>query len=560
MTRTSFLLMTALVTSLSCLAACGDSEPQQKKKTEPFIITDEDTTPDTPVDVDETPDEPQGVSDAPEGRVYLTDPVKDERKTSIVVLPKPDNAEGALSNEAVRVFNCINEEGEPLRFSGFEIGYICKEEQTVRPQGGNYLHVDAPDDDTDPNDPFAEVQMYYHVNQIYTYLKDEQQVSGLVAIDALPNIQLFVNPQAAAATGQRSGWNPFDNAAYFFPESFAQLGLPARDEGAIVFGQGVRTDYSYDSAVIYHEYTHSMIGPNRLNGVFADIQGLNNTAGAINEGLADYFASSVLGDPVVGRYGLAGIDAQYVRDLSKVYTCPESLSTEVHDDGLIIGSYLYAVQQLVGKEATDRVVLSALNSAIQATGFDAFTMLLLNAAAQEDASVADAFTRLASERGLDGCERAIEWDTWQATRIPIAVAGANDLQGPTLASGAPGYLQHWLEAPADQAVTLSWTLQAGGGFGGPAQPSSLDLAIQHDGIVQLRGNGSPNAKYIVDQIPSQNGGQVQRQSITLAPSCLSQTGRTYLMSLNKGSGTNITSRAISYVPAADAQNAYECED
>lgn len=565
MTRTTSLLMFALIAGFTSLAACGDSETKQQK-TDPFVFIEEDTTPDdtTPDDTtgnDETLD--GGVSDSPEGRVFLNDPVKDDRKTSIVMLPKPDNDEGRLSNEAVRVFNCLNEPGDPLKFSGFEIGNICKEVQTVRPQAGTYLHVDVPSSDTDPNDPFAEVQMYYHVNQIYTYLKDEQQVTGLAAIDALPNVQLFITDQAAQFTGQQPGWNAFDNAAFFFPESFAQLGLPAREEGAIVFGQGARTDYSYDAAVIYHEYTHSMIGPNRLNGVFADRQGLNNTAGAINEGLADYFASSVLGDPVIGRYGLAGLDAQYVRDLSKVYTCPESLSTEIHDDGLIIGSYLYAVQQAIGTEATDRVVLSALNSAIQATGFDAFTMLLLSAASQEDAAISEAFTRLANERGLNGCERAIEWDTWQATRIPIAVAGASDLQGPTLPNGAPGYIQHWFEAPEGKVATLTWTMQAAGGApGGQPQPSSLNLGIQHNGQVELSNNATPNAKYFVEDIAVTNasGGQVQLQRITLGASCLSQTGRTYLMMLNKGAGTNITARTIAYADAESVTNVYECEN
>lgn len=558
-----------LLSILTVLSACGDDTSKQQA---PFIILDDpdlgvDMKTPTP-DMDEPDQAPVGpvVSDTPRGNVYLNDPTKDNRMTAEVDLPRPDNDEGFLTNSAVRVMNCINEEGESLTVQGFNIGYLCKEVQTALPAAdGNYIHIKPPALDSDPNDSFAEVQMYYHVNRVHDYFKDELGLTNLERIDALPNVQIYTNALASRFLGQPEGWFPFDNAAFLFPESFEQLGLPPRDKGAIVFGQGQGADFSYDGSVIYHEYTHSVVGTNRLQGVFPDQYGLNNTPGAINEGISDYFATSMLDDPLLGRYGLAFFGPDAARDLAKTYTCPESLTTTIHNDGRIMGAMLWAVRQELGAKTTDLIVMRALNSAIVATGFDQFTQLLLAEAQREGGQTAEVFNRLATERGLVNCERAKELTNWQTRNSPVALVGKQELQGANFADGVPGYFQYWIKPPAGKLARIGWTFQSGGGgFGGGGQTTGLNLAISKDKPAELQA-GINGANIISDakltNIISQSGqNNTVSQSVTLAADCVAVgEGRTYLMVLNpNNSGVNIVATTITYVDDTPEANALSC--
>ncbi len=560
------------------LLACGDDNAQNTPPV--LIINDEEdtpadttphttphTTPDAPVDMDEVDQPGNVVAQAPEGFVYAHDPVMDNRQTTRVTLPRPNNEEGRLSNGAVNVLNCINEEGAPLSFGGLMVGYLCKEVQTALPGAdGHYLQHTPPGQDSDPNDTFAEVQMYYHVNLIHDYYTDVLGVSSLPdPIDALPNVQLYTNEFAAQFLGQPPGWFPFDNAAFFFPDAFAQIGLPPRDSGAIVFGQGASVDFSYDTSVIYHEYTHALIGATRLNGSFPDRYGLNNTPGAINEGLADYFATSLLDDPILGRYGLAAFGPDLVRDLTGDYSCPASLMTEVHEDGKIIGAALWQLRAQLGAPVVDVVVMRAISSATTATGFTEFAAALQ--AEAEDEGVGAEFAAVLDARGLSDCDRARAWTNWQATRVPISAPGPQEAGSPAFREWAPGHLQFFVEVPEGQAVTLTWssTSQGGGGFGAP-QPANLQLATRKGAPVEL--NIGPNSVSLIEDarltvpgtVQGQGQQQTTRQTITLGPSCLATPGeRTYLMLVNSGGGTHIVQTSLQLVDADTATNLTTCD-
>lgn len=566
--RHTLARVSALPLLFGMLAACGDDT---QKQTAPFVIIDEIDQGDTtdmkttedmgPGEVDQGPGDPT-VAAEPRGNVFLNDPTKDERKTTEVVLPKPDNEEGRLTNDVVNVLNCINELGEPLSFQGFMIGNLCKEVQTALPaQDGHYTHIMPPAQYTDPSDVFAEVQMYYHVNQVHDYFTKELGLTGIERIDALPNVQIYTNETAAQFLGRPPGWFPFDNAAFMFPESFEQAGLPPREKGAIVFGQGEVADFSYDASVIYHEYTHSIVGTNRLQGVFPDSYGLNNTPGAINEGLADYFATTMLEDPLLGRYGLAAFGADKARDLSKNYTCPASLSSEIHDDGRIMGAMLWSARQELGKAVTDPIVMRALNSSIAATGFDQFTQLVLAEANREGGRTAEVFNQKAQEFGLNGCERAKEFTTWQATSVPVSLVGRQELQGANFADGVPGYFQFWTQQNAEGKLPrLSWTIQSGGfGFGG-GQLSGINLAVALGKPVVLNGTTvRSDAKFT--NIASQSGQQsTVSQSVTLAADCFTgEGGKAYLMLLNpNNSGVSVVSTSITYVDDTPEAGALSC--
>lgn len=551
--------------------ACGEDA----KTTEPIVIIedrpDQDvqdmSAPDQDAPDQDSPDMAQDmdpvVAAEPEGNVFLRDPTTNMNQTAVVKLPRPNNEAGALSNEATTVYNCLNEPGEELRFQGFVIGNLCKQVQVARPGAdGHYLQHVPPADYTDPNDVFAEVQMYYHVNIIRDYIVNVLGDTSLSeAIDALTNLQIYTNETAAGFLGRQAGWFPFDNAAFFFPDAFQQIGLPPRERGAIVFGQGERVDFSYDATVIYHEFTHAMIGDKRFIGAFPDMVGLNNTPGAVNEGLADYVATSLMNQPVVGLYGLAAFGPGFVRDLSIKRACPADLTTAIHDDGKIVGSALWSIRQQLGKDITDRLVMRVIASANQATGFDQFGALLQAEADREGAQVGATVRMVLAEHGLNGCNRAREWANWTATTVPITQPGPQELGPNAFSGGAPGYMQFFLNPPEDGKVAvLTWSMQAGqpGGFGGgsarlqlairQAQPVSLNVGFNRVTIVEdLRVNPA---------VTTQQG--LQRQTVTLGADCFAPGQRTYLMFVNTGVGANVVRTNIQYVDASTAQNVQSC--
>ena len=264
------------------------------------------------------------VNDEPKARVYLNDPVTDDGQTSEVILPKTTNDDGRLTSEWVQVVNCLNEEGGLTAnpdLGGFTIQVsLCHEKQVVRPDAdGNYLSIVPPQDDTDPNDSFAELMMYYHVNRAHDYFKEAFGFSALdFPLPALVNVQFRTDPVIPFLNPGPDGWIPFANAAFFPKESWqafaAQFGLPPRDQDSIIFFQGEQ-DFAYDSRVIYHEYTHAVVGTSRLQApIVSDEYGLDNSPRSMNEGLADFFAASLADDPVIGKY--VGVMGLGLRDLS----------------------------------------------------------------------------------------------------------------------------------------------------------------------------------------------------------------------------------------------------
>ena len=113
----------------------------------------------------------------PKAKVFLHDPVTDNNQLTEVELPQTTPENGAFTSEAVEVFNCLNEEGGLSGQVNFGLHVdvsLCKEEQVARPDSdGNYLSIEPPENFEDPNDQFAEVMMYYHVNQVFDYYRQK---------------------------------------------------------------------------------------------------------------------------------------------------------------------------------------------------------------------------------------------------------------------------------------------------------------------------------------------------------------------------------------------------
>lgn len=478
-----------------------------------------------------------GVKGPPKANVFPEDPVTDKNKTSVVALDPPTAADGHLTGPSVEVRNCLTEEGgPPLKQGKYEIGNMCHEVQTVVPDAdGNYLSVLPPADWSDANDPFAEVQMYFHVSKIHDYFHDGFGLTDLdFPLPAIVNVSMYIKEEIAAMMGAKGGWQGFPNAAFIPPEGFAQFGLPKVASGAIVFGHSGETDFSYDASVIYHEYTHAIVGTTRLAGMSVDSFGLDNLPGAMNEGFADYFSCSLRNDPKIGAYALSTVQGRNLeRDLSIAKKCPDDLTTEIHADGKIIGSALWEVRTALGASTADGIVLKALQSFTASTSLYGAGKLLVAAAKTVDSKTSTKVKEILAKHGIMDCQRAkllTDFDMEQSEeQVPYTVEGVGGNSG-NLPDGMPGYLQFYIDVPPGQmAIEVAW--QAQSQTGGPSLP--LNLAVSGGKPVAFTGDGSIMADAKLEITPESKGGW---QRAVLTGGCLPVAGgRIYLMFLNPGS-------------------------
>ncbi|MGM0575000.1 MAG: M36 family metallopeptidase [Myxococcota bacterium] len=517
---------------------------------------DEGPQPDAGPDV--APDAEPETQVEPKAAVFVHDPNTDDYETTEVTLRPPVTDDGTLMGEFVEVRNCLNEEGgEPIGGGAA----LCRETRVASPgEDGTYLHIVPPSIHSDPNDTFAEVMMYHHVNVMHDYYKD---VHGLTDLD-FP-LQALVNVQINA--GAFGGWQGFPNAAFIPEEGFQQFGLPKRDFGAIVFGQYQVTDFAYDASVIYHEYTHAMIGTTRLTGVLADTWGLDSLPGAMNEGFADYFATSMKDHPVVGAYGLSFAGEHMVRDLTNERTCPDDLFGEIHVDGKIIGSAMWALREQLGRDVTDGMILRALQSFTNFTTMEMAGQLILDEAELLGPDEYDTTEAILTEYGVIGCEREKAWEAFDAEgnddQLPYFVAGTQNVQAGQLPEGAPGYFQFRVDVPEGaEAVTLSWAAEAQPSFLGGGGPVDLDIAAKKGSKVVFGaltgGDVTADGKWTAPKMPSDQAWQ----GVTLTGDCLpADGGPVYLMFLNTGDGqATIQGMDLSWPEdASSAPNVVTCQ-
>ena len=403
----------------------------------------------------------------PSGNVYLASPV-DGATARVALRHLADDQR--LTGAYVQAFNCLRDDAaERNPLSGMK---VCTPTQTaLAGPDGSWLHVQPPADPAAVDDAFAEVQMYFHVDRVHDYFASTHGASRLdLPIPAIVNFGL----------DEGEGWQVYDNAA-FMPE--ATVGIYGFDldtaEGAIVFGQGEHVDYCYDASVIYHEYTHALTGQDRLFGYAADEQGFNAEPFSMNEAFADYFAATLMNDPVLGRFALVDDERDASRDLSELRTCPEHLLGEVHYDGRIWASALWAFRGEVGPEVADAVIFDTLMACGGATTFADASALLLERAASRGSEVEAAARAALEARRLTDCRRVKPWQdvAEPVEREPLLVPGRLSSGVPALNQLTTMAYQFVVEVPeGTTAATLRYTAEAGMGWQGPLD---LQVAVRH---------------------------------------------------------------------------------
>jgi hypothetical protein len=114
--------------------------------------------------------------------------------------------------------------------------------------------------------------------------------------------------------------------------------------------------------VVYHEYGHSMHR-------HAVIDGVGAFDGAMSEGLSDFLAAAITGDPAMGRGFFHGDDPlRHIDPADTEYIWPRDIS-EIHYTGLIFaGTYWDLRKQLItdlGEEAGAALTLKLFYAAVQ---------------------------------------------------------------------------------------------------------------------------------------------------------------------------------------------------
>ncbi len=519
----------------------------------------------------------------PQGWNYAHDPLTDDGELTQYSLPETNTVDGRLTNASVQVFNCLKEPGgvSAMPFGNITVS-LCHEVQDARPdEDGNYLSIVPPEDDADGNDKFASLMMYRNVTRAHDYFKGTHGVDWLdFALPAITNLQFKIEPPIPLGDFRPgpNGWYDFPNAAYFPKESWdalaAQFGLPGRDSDQIIFGQAGH-DFSYDASVILHEYTHAVIGTDRLGGRVLDTYGLDDSPRAMNEALADYFAATVADAAVVGRYGIGKVAPNLVRDLGTPRKCPDDLVNEIHADGRIFGAAVWAIRTALGAEKADRVVFEALAQFGQETSFEQAGELLVQATQNVDAAQVEAVRTILLDHGVLACERAKEWRNFSAANsedlVPYVVEGTQTVGAPGL-DEVPGFHQWYLDLePGTTSVALSWHMAVGGGIPGfdSGGAGKINLALRFGAPVGLEwGRGltvTADHRVEVAQATEAPGGRFM-QSSTLSASCLPpEGGRLYLAMLNAAdAAANIVNMRVTVtgadeMPPADAMDLAICE-
>jgi len=274
------------------------------------------------------------------GRVYpissvVTPQTQDVTLGSLVV-SSPQRLNGWNGNLTVTNYSSGNS------YNGFSV------DQSLGPSDGqDFLHSPPPDGGSG-TDGFAQVMLYHHLTRAKDFFTSSMGVNMSPA-----------SWKVTAVANAMEDWSPMDNA-FFSPGGITG---PYASPNLIAIGQGSQVDFSVDSDVFIHEFghyvSHNAVGYNNGQGAYGQY-GLTPWGGAIDEGIADYFACTMNEDPVLGEASLAPFGAQ--RDLSDTSKrCPDDTVGEVHYDGEIVGSLGWSAREAFGVERGDQLVWGAVS-------------------------------------------------------------------------------------------------------------------------------------------------------------------------------------------------------
>ncbi len=397
-------------------------------------------------------------------------------------------------------------------------------------------------DEMSGDEPFSSIQMYYHVTLVHNYFwnRFEDDFSK----DLMPKLTAISNYHEY----QSGIWQRYDNA-FFAPSAYtSMLGFPFGD--AIVFGQGNSCDYSYDGDVIYHEYTHGVVDKtSALVGYNFDKFGLSAEPGAMNEGYADYFSSTIADDSVVGNH--AGV----LRNLDNNLKCSDAVKGESHYDSRYFSGALWKVRELLGAEIADKIIFKAMVALPKRCSMDEARVINEEIAAEFDESYRDIVHQAFKSHGLVECDRAKPYNSNDI--MYDFIGGKSNGDNPLLTREfGTSYMQYKINVPeGKKSMKIDFgTHPDQWGWNAPAPLLSIVIKKGEPVTFNLEG-GTPihNGDYVID-LKSQSG------STTVQGPCFSE-GDWYIHFLNYGGSGIFTNLDIKLLETSSNIPIYDsCEE
>jgi MYXO-CTERM domain-containing protein len=411
---------------------------------------------------------------APHANVFEVSPVVTP-ELSVAPLALAPDAE-LLDNEALVGLSCVDH-GECVE-TDFGYSYrTCSIEPTAfAGEDGHFTHYTF-ESHTDPEDPFSEVQAFYHANKA---LARAVELGGFEL--AWTPLQVVANYRMGdygecSSTTQPSPLLPFDNA-FFSPYGVDFFAWDADDAApAIVMGQGTLADFAYDGEVVYHEFGHAVmfsISP-ELSFGFVDEYGWNPTPGGLHEGFADLMSVFVTGSPLIGEYAGQALrdlygefleEGEAIRNVANDARCPDRLIGQSHHDSAAFTGAVWEARELfAGDPETLELFEAAVFGAQRGLGAfghygDAVQLILLELewtllvheylVGPPPASV-DEVAEVFERRGVLDCARVVDAAGGIAEQMLV---GAYVFFDDTQDVHVPGPMQvrYQLEEPAERIV------------------------------------------------------------------------------------------------------------
>jgi len=399
-----------------------------------------------------------------------------------------DTTKEGLESTLVTARNCIDKKTTREVDIGFKLTvHTCQLMRTVVANStGDYTDI-KPGTDTEAEDVYAELSMYYHTQKAFKFVRtlglSDAKSKQVTAVANLRIPQGFQPFDPAKLSDVTKPLLPFDNGFFAAKDpTFSAVFDVTTD--AMWFGQGSFIDFGYDGDVVYHEFGHYVVNQtvNFVGSPHVDKYGLTVSPGAMNEAEADTFSCFMTGDPNVGEYAGKGIAAggKGIRQLDNKQISPDSLLGEVHQDSnhfSAAGWKVYVTLDATKKTAFQKAWLKALTASPTGDlGYFDFAKLFITAVTNDvGADVGKALEASFAERGvIDGATRVRTYADPSVDAFDNRIGFTSFSKKDIASKGeiVPGVFQIKYDAPAGGtsvlhvAMTLSPARAGGSPFGG----------------------------------------------------------------------------------------------
>ncbi|QDE99163.1 M4 family metallopeptidase [Myxococcus xanthus] len=416
----------------------------------------------------------------PRALVFAQNPVRTP-VPSEQELPLPPSGR-RLAHPWIEALSCVVPEAHPLppEDARFPPERVCSLQSTARPDARG-LFATPPRQDVDGSSPdaFAEASLFFHAAATLNYFRSLGWERPWP--DEKPPLRLVADVRMPSRDGKvLLPWGD----ALFVPAAEGD----ARAHDTIWFGRGPGVNLAYDGDTIAHEVTHALLEPFLPRSAWRlDTFGADGSPSAIDEGLADYFAAAISGDPFLGEYAVRAAEPWRSRNIHTLARCPEALVGQRHTDALLLSSALWALREPASpsqRGAMDRAVLTTLQTFQPASelSLERFLEALVTRLTREAPELARSAQETFSRRGLlPACPRVLELEPGQSLGGSAGAFVAPGGRSLRMKGLAPGLLQfHARVPPGTTAVSLRFR------SGAPRPPPGQELTPFHPVVLARR--------------------------------------------------------------------------